>query len=264
MRDSYLTSRVEKAAGGRGRKRRIVAFAAECADERSLAERGPGDGVDALDPDSDIIGSRLLERGAHGGRHVGVYDPFGWLCQQDQEPIGLLDHLPRCDRDRFQRRVEDVGMDRHPLQVEDILFPPFDGVEERERSTVRAGLHGGSDAISELVADEWLGPREEHRHEELGAEFARRDRPVLLIDDLGDDEVFVTVEPVVLALGRDPRGLGRGIDVEWLDPERRPDSSARLVGENLGRAHDRPGRDSEPSGELLVGEGSEDGCVPDE
>ena len=50
----------------------------------------------------------------------------------------------------------------------------------------------------------------------------------------------------------------------WLDPERRPDSSARLVGQDLGRAHDRAGRDGKPSGELLVGEGPEDGCVPDE
>ncbi len=37
----------------------------ETRDERCLAERGPGDGVDALDADPNAISSRLLERGPH-------------------------------------------------------------------------------------------------------------------------------------------------------------------------------------------------------
>ena len=59
MGDSYLTAKVEKSAGP-GDCDASVAFAAEAVDKRSLAERGPGDGIDAPDPDSGIIGSRRL------------------------------------------------------------------------------------------------------------------------------------------------------------------------------------------------------------
>ena len=131
----------------RGGKQFLAVFAADCTDERSLAERGPGDGVDTLHADLDAISSRPLECRQHASGHVAIYDPFGWPCQQDEDAIGLLDDLPRRDGERLQGRVEDIGMDRDPLEVEDILLPPRDGVEESERSTVWAGLRGCPDAV---------------------------------------------------------------------------------------------------------------------
>ena len=119
-------------------------------------------------------------------------------------------------------------MDHDPVEVEDVLFPPLDGVEERERSTAKASLGGGSDAICELVADERLRPREENGHQHLRAKLSWRHWLVLLVNNLGDDQVFVAVEPMVLALRGDAGRLSRGVDVEGLDAERRADSRARV------------------------------------
>ena len=71
---------------------------------------------------------------------------------------------------------------------------PSNGIDDPEGESAFTRLRRHRDAVADLVPDQRQRPREQDRDEELGAIRARWNRAVVLVDDLGDDEVFIQVQ----------------------------------------------------------------------
>lgn len=156
--------------------------------------------------------------------------------------------------------MDDDRVDHGPtaaasIELERILRPAGDPGQERERAAAGAGLGRDADAVRQLVADEGHRPPEEDRHEHPLAGGPGWDRAVVPVHALEEDEVLVEVEAAVGGtLGCDARRLRRVVLLE--DPTApgvvRPPASG--IRQRVGPDHDRPRRDHEASGQLLVRE----------
>jgi hypothetical protein len=94
---------------------------------------------------------------------------------------------------------------------------------EGERAPTRA-VRGGdrAHAVAHLVAYQGHSARKEDHDEHLLSIDARRHRLVLLVHNLGDNQVLEEAHaPMQVALGSYPRSLGRRVHVERLLASRR-------------------------------------------
>jgi len=80
------------------------------------------------------------------------------------------------------------------VEREHIFSSPSNGIDDPEGESAFTRLRRHRDAIADLVPDQRQRPREQDRDEELGAVRARWNRALVVVDDLGDDEVFVQVQ----------------------------------------------------------------------
>ena len=85
-----------------------------------------------------------------------------------------------------------------------LLAASFDRVDHAKRPSARTWGIGEANPIAHFVADQRLSPAEEHRDEDLGAKCSGRNRAVVIIYHLGDDQILVQVHSgMERALGSD-------------------------------------------------------------
>ena len=111
--------------------------------ERRLAEGRPRDRVDERDLDPDAGRTEPAE-GVDDRRrdHARLHARSG-AREEDAEAIAFVDHLPAGDRQSFEDLAEDVRMDGHATEGQDLLLPALDAGEQPERQAVGAGVARG-------------------------------------------------------------------------------------------------------------------------
>src|SRR5829696_842940 len=138
----------------------------------------------------------------------------------------MLLYLPAGGGDAVHDVVEDERLDGAILPIrrgeaQRFLLSALDAGDKGvgpAAGTVMAGRQ--LEAVAHLVADQRQGAGEQDGDEYLGAVLAGWHRPVVGVDDFGDDEVLEEVHSGVLAaFGGDPGGFGGTVDIEcWSTP----------------------------------------------
>ena len=117
-------------------------------DERSLAGRTGGNGVDHREPDRRWQRTGGSHRGRHRGRHrsldLALVEAAARGCDQHAKSVFVSAHLPTGGVDQVEDLVEHHGMDPDGLtairrgQHEYVVRTAFDPLDQPERPTARA------------------------------------------------------------------------------------------------------------------------------
>jgi hypothetical protein len=100
-----------------------------------------------------------------------------------------------------------MGMNDDTGQVEHVLLASINPADQPERQPVGACAVQRHDAIRQLVPDQRLCAREENGDQQPCPVVAVTHRLVVLVDDLGDDQVVVPVEVPQTTFRRDACGF---------------------------------------------------------
>jgi hypothetical protein len=225
--------------------------------ERSLTGGSARDPFDVLDTDRHVRCAESLELPTEVPSETGVVQGRVRTREEHTDPARLLDDLPLPHGNTLHHTAKDVrvyanGTSARARHRERVLDPSFDGLERRKRESTAARLRRPGHGVAHLVADERQCPREEDADQELRAARSGRNGPVLIVHDLGDDEILEEVHSVHSALGCDPRRFRCRVHIEWRYAPRFHDSRPRLGREHFRRTHDRSWRDPKASLDLLV------------
>src|SRR5215207_5474173 len=182
-------------------------------------------------------------------------------AQQYGQPLGFLNQLPPASGYGVHNAVEQGRLHGNPVpgpswKMQHVLDAPLYPVDKCERAPARAvGGGGRTYAVAHLVADQGHGAGKEDRDEHLLTVDARRDGSIVLVHNLGNNQILEEVHASVqVALGGYPRGLGRCVHVERLLAPRRLSVPPRPVRQHFRGAEDELGGDVKTSGELLFGQ----------
>jgi hypothetical protein len=190
--------------------------------------------------------------------------------QHSQAAVLVLAYLPAGGVDQVEYLVEGdrVYGDGAPTergQGQHVVGTALDPGQQPERPPARAVFGRHAHPVGQLVADQRQGARGQHGDQQPGAGRPGGHRRVVMVDDLGDDQVLEQVQAgVVRALGGDATGLRGGVHVERWHAPRSCGELPGGAGEHLGCGVDRPGRDLQPADELLLGEDPDHRRAPDE
>ena len=120
-------------------------------------------------------------------------------------------------------------------ELQGFLDSPLDTLYQGIRTAAET-VHpvGRGDAVTHLVADQRLGPAEQHGDEDLFAGDPRGHGLVISVHHLGDDQVLEQMQArMELAFGGDTCCLGGGVDVKGLLPPCLVDAASGLTGQDL-------------------------------
>ncbi|MFY9269653.1 MAG: hypothetical protein WAO55_07895 [Candidatus Manganitrophaceae bacterium] len=100
-------------------------------------------------------------------------------------------------------------------QCNHVVRPTLYGSNELERTAACARLVRETNTIGQLISNKRNSATEENGDEQARAGRTKWHGAIVVVDNFRDDQILKEVHsPVAIALGGDPPGLRRGVDIE--------------------------------------------------